>query len=208
MSVVADVSPPLAEFALPLVPGNALWRCSLDQFHEMVRRGILTENDPVELWEGLLVQKMPKSRAHCLVTELARRTLASRLPGGWHLEGQESITLLGSEFEPDIVIVRGSPRDFVDQHPGAADLALVIEISDSTLARDQGFKKAIYAKAAIPVYWIINLVDHRVEVYTNPSSAADKPDYRQNNEYGMAEEVPLLIGEVEAARISVRELLP
>ena len=137
MSVVVDASQPIAEIVLPPVPANALWRLSLKQYHEMVHRGILTEDDPVELWEGLLVQKMPKSRGHCLATELAQGTLASRLPGGWHLEGQESVTLLGSEFEPDIMIVRGVARDYVDANPGAADVAIVVEISDSTLARDK-----------------------------------------------------------------------
>jgi Uma2 family endonuclease len=208
MSVVADVSLPVAEIALPPVPDNALWRFSLAQYHEMVRRGILTEDNPVELWEGLLVQKMPKSRAHCLATELAQEALAPRVPAGWHLEAQESITLSGSEFEPDIVIVRGAARDFVDENPGAADLALVIEVSDSTLARDQGFKKAVYAKAGIPVYWIINLVDRRVEVYTNPGGEADKPDYRQPQHFGGVDNVPLVIGGQEIARIPVRELLP
>ena len=58
--------------------------------------------------------------------------------------------------------------------PARPILALVIEISDSTLARDQGFKKAIYAKAGIPVYWIVNLVDRRVEVYTDPGGESGK----------------------------------
>ena len=92
--------------------------------------------------------------------------------------------------------------------PQHADLALVIEISDSTLARDQGFKKEIYAKAGVPVYWIVNLADHRVEVYGNPGGAADKPDYRQRRDYGEEDNVPLVIGGQEAARIPVQELFP
>jgi hypothetical protein len=208
MSVVADISQPVADVAMPPVPGDAFWRLNLKQYHEMVRQGILTEDDPVELWEGLLVRKMTKSRAHCLATELAQGSLAPRVPAGWHLEAQESVTLSGSEFEPDIVIVQGTSRDYVDENPGAADLALVIEISDSTLARDQGFKKAIYAKVGIPIYWIVNLVDRRVEVHANPAEAADKPDYRQRHDYGEADGVPLIIGGQEVARIPVRELLP
>ena len=208
MSVVADVSQPVAEVALPPEPGNLLWRLSLKKYHEMVRQGILTEDDPVELWEGLLVEKMPKSRGHCLATELAQGALASRVSAGWHLEAQESVTLSGSEFEPDIMLVRGAARDYVDESPGAADLALVIEISDSTLARDQGFKKAIYAKSGIPVYWIVNLVDRRVEVYSDPGGDADKPDFRQRHDYGEVHDVPLVIGGQEMARIPVRALLP
>ncbi len=102
----------------------------------------------------------------------------------------------------------GAARDYVDESPGAADLALVIEISDSTLARDQGFKKAIYAKSGIPVYWIVNLVDRRVEVYSDPGGDADKPDFRQRHDYGEVHDVPLVIGGQEMARIPVRALLP
>ncbi len=208
MSVVADVSEPLAKVALPPVPGSLLWRLSLKKYHEMVRQGILTEDDPVELWEGLLVEKMPKSRGHCLATELAQGALSPRVPTGWHLEAQESVTLSGSEFEPDITLVRGAARDYVDENPGAGDLAMVIEISDSTIARDQGFKKAIYAKSGIPVYWIVNLVDRRVEVYSDPSGVPDKPDFRQRHDYSEVDDVPLVIGEQEVARIPVRELMP
>jgi Uma2 family endonuclease len=208
MSAVVDASQPIAELALPPVPNSEFWRLSLKQYHEMVQQGILTEDDPVELWEGILVRKMTKSRAHCWATELARQTLAPFVPAGWHVEAQESVTVLGSEFEPDVVIVLGIARDYVDENPRAADLALVIEISDSSLARDQGFKKTIYARAGVPVYWILNLVEGRVEVYTDPDGAADKPDYRQRREFGAADEVPLVIGDQEVARISVRELLP
>ena len=207
MSVVTDFSQPVAELPLPSVPGNEFWRLSLKQYHDMVHQGILTEDAPVELWEGLLVKKMTKSRAHCLATELARAALTPRVPVGWHLEAQESVTLLRSEFEPDIVIVRGTPRDY-DENPGAADLALVIEIADSSLARDRGFKKAIYATAGIPVYWIVNLVEQRIEVYSNTGTATDENDYRQRRDYGQADDVPLVIGEQEVARIPVRELLP
>ncbi len=208
MSAIADVSHGIAEVVLPPLPSDVLGRLSLDQYHDMVRQGILTENDPVELWEGVLVQKMPKSRAHCLATELVVRALKSRVPSGWHVEGQESITLLGSEFEPDVMVVRGSERDYVDRHPGVGDLALVVEVSDSTLSYDRGFKKELYAKTGIPVYWIVNLVNRRVEAYSDPASAAAEPDYRRPVVFSGAEEVPLVLDGREEFRVPVRELLP
>ena len=143
-----------------------------------------------------------------MATELAQSTLTPRIPAGWHAEAQESLTLLGSEFEPDVIIARGTAEDYVDENPGAADLALVIQVADSSLARDQGFKKEIYAKAGVPVYWIVNLVDRRVEVYTNAAVADEKPDYCQRHDYGAADDVPLVIAGQEVARIPVRELLP
>ena len=104
--------------------------------------------------------------------------------------------------------MRGTRRSYGNHHPAPADLALVIEVSDSSLADDRGFKKGIYAEAGIAVYWIVNLVDNQVEVYTDPSGAAASPDYLHRQDLGPADEVPLVIDGKEGARIPVRELLP
>ena len=88
------------------------------------------------------------------------------------------------------------------------DVALVVEVSDVTLQRDRGFKKRVYAQAGIPVYWILNLPETRLEMYEEPASDGGQPDYRRSREYGADEEAPLVIGGVEVARIRVRELLP
>ncbi len=111
MSIVANDIEAAADLALPPLPSDMLGRFELEQYHEMVRQGILTENDPFELWEGVVVQKMPKSRAHCLAIELAVQALTSRLPGGRHVEAQQAVTLLSSEVEPDAMVVRGGRRD-------------------------------------------------------------------------------------------------
>ncbi len=208
MSTIADVSQGIVEVILPTLPSDVLARLSLEQYHDMVRKGILTENNPVELWEGVLVQKMPKSRAHCLATELVLRALKSRSPDGWHVEGQESVTLVGSEIEPDAIVVRGTERDYVDRHPGAGDLGLVVEVSDSTLAYDRGFKKELYARAGVEVYWIVNLVDRRVEVYSGPRGTAAGREYHRPDVFGAADEVPLILAGRQEARIAVQELLP
>ena len=106
------------------------------------------------------------------------------------------------------MVIRGQTRDYLEHHPQARELALVVEVSDSSLRHDQGFKKAIYAAAAIPVYWIINLIDRRVEVYTDPTAPADQPDYRQRQAFSGTEQVPVVIAGREVARIPVSELLP
>ena len=118
------------------------------------------------------------------------------------------MTLLTSEPEPDVVVVRGTDDDYRDCHPGPADVPLVVEVSDGTLRRDQGFKKAIYAKAGIAVYWIVNLVDRRIEVYSEPFSAGDAADYRLRKDVAEADHVSLLIDGREVAKIAARDLLP
>lgn len=117
---------------------------------------------------------------------MAVQALTSRLPGGRHVEAQQAVTLLSSEVEPDAMVVRGGRRDDVDRHPGGGDLGLVVEVSDSSPAYDRGFKKELFARAGIPVYWIVNLVGRCVEVYADPAGN----DYRNPEVFGEMDEVP------------------
>ena len=119
-----------------------------------------------------------------LSTHLARRALEQILPEGWYVHSQDAITLATSEPEPDVAMVRGDRRAYVDHHPGPKDVALVVEVADASLQRDRGFKRRLYAQAGIPAYWIVNLVDRVLEVYTEPSGPTDQPDYRQQRTFG------------------------
>jgi Uma2 family endonuclease len=190
------------------VSTDVIWRFSVDQYHAMIRAGILTEDDPVELLEGWLVTKMPKNPPHSVVTQLTREALARILPSGWYVDAQEPITTADSEPEPDVVVVRGDRRQYLNRHPGPQDVALVIEVADSTLQRDRSLKKRLYAAAGIPVYWIVNLLDGQIEVYTNPSGPGEQPDYHQQQNYGPADAVPMMIEGREVGRLTVRDLLP
>jgi Uma2 family endonuclease len=150
------------------IPNDLIWRLSIEQYHAIIQAGILTDDDSVELLEGWLVFKMPKNPPHQATTRLVRTALENILPAGWYVDSQELITLSNSEPEPDIVVVRGDTRQYLDRHPGAEDIALIIEVSDTTLQRDRTVKKRIYARAGISIYWIVNLVEEQVEVYSQP----------------------------------------
>jgi Uma2 family endonuclease len=103
--------------------------------------------------------------------------------------------------------VRAEAAGSQDRHPEPAEVALVVEVADTSLRRDRGTKKRLYARARIPVYWIVNLVERQIEVYTDPTGPAKKPDYGQQRVYGLAEEIPVLLDELEIGRILVREVL-
>lgn len=190
------------------VPTDPIWRLSIGQYHRMVQAGILTDDDPVELLEGWLVIKMPKNPPHRLTTQLTREALARLLPTGWYVDAQEPVTTQDSEPEPDVVVVRGARRDYADHHPGPRDVALVVEVADATLQRDRTLKKRLYARAGIPVYWIVNLLEKQVEVYTEPAGTADRFDYRHRQDYGPADKVPLILEGREIGCLAVQELLP
>jgi Uma2 family endonuclease len=190
------------------VPTEPIFRLSVEQYHEMIRAGILVDGDPVELLEGWLVQKMTKNPGHRLATYLTREALTRVVPSSYYVDSQEPVTTSDSEPEPDTAVVRGKPRDYPDRHPGPRDVALLVEVADSSLRRDSTLKKRIYARAEVPVYWIVNLIERRIEVYTNPSGAGEHPDYQQRQDYGENDEVPVVLDGKEVGRIRVRDLLP
>jgi Uma2 family endonuclease len=207
MIVANTLSAPAASPAPLAVPTDCVWRLTVDQYHDMIRLGILTADDPIELLDGLLVTKMPKKPRHSYVTQYLRDYLARLLVAGWLVDSQEPVTLDASEPEPDVMAVRGQLRDYRDRHPGPQDVGLLVEVADSTLERDRGIKKFIYALAGIPVYWIVNLVDRQVEVYTQPSGPAAMPDYAQRQDFGLADIVPVIIDGQQIGAIAVQALL-
>lgn len=188
------------------VPQDLIWRMGVDQYHAMIEAGILTDDDPVELLEGWLVFKIPKKPLHRAVTRLVRTAIENELPDGWYVDSQEPITLLDSEPEPDVMVVQGDTRQYLDRHPGAADIPLVVEVSDTTLQRYQGTKKRAYARSGIPVYWIVNLSASRVEVYTEPSQI--QADYLQRKEYQITDRLPIVIEGKLIKTVEVAWLLP
>ena len=190
------------------VPTEPIWRFSVAQYHQMIRLGILTEDDPVELLEGWIIHKMPKNPPHRAATKLTRNALEEIVPEGWYVDALRTITLLDSEPEPDVVVVRGNTRDYLDRHPGSQDLALVVEIADSTLERDRSSKKRLYARAGIPVYWIVNLPEQKLEVYTEPIDLSQEPTYQQRQDYSLSDEVSVAIEGREVGRLTVQDLLP
>ena len=146
-----------------------LWRLSVDQYHELIRTGIIDEDAPVELLYGLLVQKMPKNPPHRVTTPEIRDRLAEKLPAGWFADSQEPITTEDSEPEPDVSVVRGQRRDYRRRHPQPSDVGMLIEVADASLRRDRTLKKSLYARVSIAVYWIVNLKERIGRGLTNPS---------------------------------------
>jgi Uma2 family endonuclease len=190
------------------VPTEPIYRLTVEQYHQMIRAGILAEDAPVELLEGWLVTKMTKNPPHSFATRQLRRALERVVPAGWFVDSQEPLTGETSEPEPDVTVIRGDPRDYLQRHPEPGETPLVGEVADTSLRRDRGFKKQVYARAGIPVYWIVNLVDRQIEVYTDPTGPADNPDYRGQGDYGPADTVPVVIEGREVGRIAAQDVLP
>jgi Uma2 family endonuclease len=184
---------------------SRLYRLSVRQFDQMVDKGVLAEDDRVELIEGLLVTKMGKKRPHVQAGVRGLRLLSRVVPGTWHVRKEDPIvTSEWGKPEPDLSVVRGRVEDYDDRDVAAADVALVVEIAESSLSIDRSDISLVYSSSGIPVYWIVNLVDHQVEVYSDPGPAG----YQSSPFMKPGQDIPVVIDGSELGRIAATDLLP
>ena len=181
MVALADPIPPSqladwATFGAHIVP------LSVEQYHEMIRTGIIPEGSPIELLDGVLVLKDRSRRGeplmsidplHATAVENLGDLRPQLMPLGLDVRSQQPITIPPrSEPEPDGSILRGPRSRYAKAHPSPADICCVFEASDSSLRYDRTTKVRIYARAGIPQYVIINIVDDVIEVFESPDAAA------------------------------------
>jgi Uma2 family endonuclease len=186
--------------------GFVPYRMSIEKYEALVASGVFTREDRFELIEGLLVAKMTIHPPHSVSTELCGRKL-DRLVGdkGWHARTEQPIRIpsRASEPEPDVALVRGEIRDYEQRHPNPEDIALVAEVSDSSLEQDRKLAET-YGAGGISVYWIINIPDRQLEVFSSPVDGV----YTVHQILLETESVDLIIEGRILGRISVAELLP
>src|SRR5439155_26238916 len=153
--------------------------------------------------------EMPRNPAHDSAIERTDASIRPLLPAGWRMRIQCAIRLAGGEPEPDLAVVIGPVGRNDDHHPTAEEIAMVIEVSDSTLAYDRGIKLRAYAGASIRAYWIVNLIDRQVETYNTPKAPRKgTPLYAKRVDYLPGQHVPVVIAGTESATIAVDALLP
>ena len=164
--------------------------------------------EPLELIGGHLIVAEPKGSYHVTSITMVGRALRAALPPGWTVRLQDPIALDDeSEPEPDVAVVPGDYTDYLTEHPQRA--VLVVEVAESSLAFDRRRKGSLYARGGVQDYWIVNLVDHLLEVYRDPVADASVVygwRYRSVERITTAGSVTLLA--LPAVRIAVSDLLP
>jgi len=144
------------------------------EYERLIECGVFGPADRIELLGGLLAVREPQSGPHALGIRMVEEALRSVFAAGWDVRTQLPVALdADSEPEPDISVVPGSFRDYPRGHPARA--VLIVEVSDSSLAVDRGEKASLYARAGLADYWIVNLVDHALEVHRGPVADALAP---------------------------------
>jgi Uma2 family endonuclease len=185
-----------------------LHRWTRREYARMIDHGILDEDEPIELLDGLLLVKEPQSSPHRTAVGLVAKALERAFGDGWFVQTQSPIGLdVRSEPEPDVCVVRGSLRDYVDAHP--THPALVVEVARSGLGVARGRKAAAYARAGIADYWIVNLADRVLEVQREPARlrpARRRWGYAASETYAADASVAPLAA--PSALVRVADLLP
>ncbi len=181
---------------------RALYRFTVDEYERMA--GAL--DDPrVELIDGYVVRKMGKKPPHIWSVGRILKELESFTSNRWICRKEDPVRIPDfDEPEPDIAVIRGPEDRYQDRLPEASDVALLVEVAESTLDRDRETKSLAYARGAIPIYWIVNLIEREVEVYTGPSPAG----YLVRTDFVAGDHVPIVLDGIEVGRIAVDSILP
>ncbi|MBD2138739.1 Uma2 family endonuclease [Anabaena sp. FACHB-1237] len=155
-------------------------RFTISEYHRLAELSFFREDERVELIRGEIIQMAAKGTSHCVCETLLCQELIQLLLGRAMVRGQQPIIIADhSEPEPDVTIVRKVKDNYLSSHPQPSDILLLIEVSNSTLKYDQEVKLPLYAEAGISNYWIFNLINYRLECYSQPYQDAQANfDYR------------------------------
>lgn len=204
---MSSAAPPVPSLVPSAMSRAMFHRFSVATYQHLTRLGVFTEDENVELIDGYVVTKMAHSPPHDNAVQRLTKRFVRLAPPGWEVRIQSVITLATSEPEPDAVFARGDEATFASRHPEPTDVGLVVEVASTSLAFDRLDKGRIYAQAALPVYWIVNVIDRQIEVYTDPRPADPVPSYATRTDYRAGDSVPLVLDGQAVGRLPVNDLL-
>ena len=169
----------------------------------MAEVGILEPDERVELIEGEILVKPPKSPEHAWNVDIANEAFIKHAPDRYRVRSQNPVRLNDhSEPEPDVALLRRRSEGYGAAHPTPADVLLIIEVADSSLTYDRNIKAHIYGRSGIPETWIRNLPEDCIERFTEPGTDG----YAQHTVHHRGETLtPVALPDLELA---VSDMLP
>ncbi len=207
--MATDVPPQGQAQARATPSGWKPYRLNVRQFLKMIEAGVFPDHHNVELLGGMLVDLMTKKAPHTFAIGQLYDTIKSMMVAGWIIH-QEVPLDLGDYWrpEPDFALTRGPRALYRDHSPAAADVALVVEVADSSYRIDRGSKWRRYAAVGIPAYWIVNLTKRQIEVYSGPAGQGRSASYQNLVTFDEAAEIPVTIEGREVGPVAARDILP
>ena len=169
------------KYSLPIRP------LKVSEYRGMVESGILSEDEHVELIDGVIIQMSAEGTKHsAIISDIAAQFYELVIKGKALLRVQHPVTLNDeTEPEPDLALVKIRERAYyLETHPRPNDVLLLIEVADTTLESDKNIKLPRYAASKIEEVWLVNLVDNIIEVYREPFVLDDgTADYRTRRDF-------------------------
>jgi Uma2 family endonuclease len=189
---------------------DRLHRFTVEEYRALPAAGLLAPDARVELLEGVIVDMTPIGPEHCFSVGQLMEWLMRLAGKGWHVRCQQPISDGNSEPQPDVTVVRGVARDYIDHHPGAGEVGLVLEVADSSLAIERGVKLRVYAAAGIPEYWIVHLAKRQIEVLRDPYPAKGRKPagFRESFVVNRRGKLTLTLNSVPLGQIKVIDVMP
>lgn len=167
----------LNDFQPVMAPHRKL---TVSEYHLMGRVGILHEDDRIELIEGEIINMSPIEPLHSGTANILIELLGYPTRGRAIATVQNSIYIAPrSEPQPDFALLRFRADRYKSRLPEVADVLLLVEIADSSARYDREVKLPLYARHGISEYWIINIPEQQIEVYSDPDT--DRAQYRQTS---------------------------
>jgi hypothetical protein len=185
MATVVDVPQPIG--GQPAVP----YPLTAVDYYPMVESAIIPADRPVFLWDGRLFEKMAKEQPHAIAHSKLARILFENIPADrWYVSTENPVELAADKVPlPDLAVIRGRPDDYPATPPKAGDVAMIVQVMDTSLGKDLGSNRQAHAAANVPVYWVVNLRSRSVEVYTEPAPLdreGASPHWRRCRRTGLA----------------------
>lgn len=175
---------------------------SRNEFQQMVETGFFA-TERVELLEGVVVSMSPQNTPHAATVNRMNYQFMKLCGPDVYIRVQSPVALDESnQPKPDLVLCMLDPLDYAEHHPRPDQIFLVVEVADTSLAQDRRFKARIYARAGIARYWLVNLVQRRIEVMADPDTVAGR--YRRVCTFKDGQTLVLPWGQ----RLPVADILP
>ena len=204
-------APAPASTSAPVAERRKRWTTA--EFDRLLAEGILLEGGPAYLWDGDIIEALPENQPHINAVSNLFALLLMRLGmGAWTIDQNGPVELEdGTKPQPDLVVLRGPRSRFATRAATAADVAMLVEVGDTTYAHEVGERFRKYASVGILQYWIVNINARRIELFTGPTVIEGGHAYRDQREFGVGDTVPLrLISEgveTEFAGVAVADVL-
>jgi len=179
---IAEETPKKNSFLNSSLP---IRRFSIAEYHKMGEVGIFSEDERVELIEGVIIQMPPIGSKHTSTVKELNWLFSNKLSRSEARIGVQDPVILDdvTEPQPDISVLKPKDDAYASAHPRPDDVLLIVEAADTTLEDDRAVKLPSYAAAGIPEVWIVNIPDRRIEVYRIPIGEKEDAGYKFRVEY-------------------------